>query len=101
MSLVEMTIYHTKNVPEIAGVSYGLLYALQQELTYKIALTAPLGVYTNTAKDLVNRMVEYETLRLRKGKDNMNYYEEYILIGWYVMGSEKSIDKKIVSELNK
>lgn len=29
MSLVEMTIYHTKNVPEIAGVSYGLLYALQ------------------------------------------------------------------------
>lgn len=31
----------------------------------------------------------------------MNYYEEFILIGWYVMGAKKSIDEKVVNELNK
>lgn len=45
MSLVGMTTYHTKNLPNNAGASYGLLYALQQELTYNIALTAPLGTH--------------------------------------------------------
>ncbi len=31
----------------------------------------------------------------------MNYYEEFILIGWYVMGAKKTIDEKSVNELNK
>ena len=74
MSLVAMTTYHTKNLTNNVGVSYGLLYALQQELTYQISLPAPLGIYPISAKDIISRMVEYETLRLRKGKDNMNYY---------------------------
>jgi len=29
MSLVGMTIYHTKNLPYNIGASYGLLYAVQ------------------------------------------------------------------------
>lgn len=101
MSLVAMTTYHTKNCPQNIGVSYGLLYALQEELSYKITLTAPLGIAKNPASEIVQRMVEYEALRLRKGKDNMNYYDEFILIGWYVMGARKSIDEKVVNELNK
>ena len=43
MSLVGMTTYHAKNVPSQVGASYGLLYALQQELSYKLTLTAPLS----------------------------------------------------------
>ena len=31
----------------------------------------------------------------------MNYYEEFVLIGWYVMGSKKSLEEKTVNELNK
>lgn len=101
MSLVGMTTYHTKNVPTHYGVSYGILYALQEELSYKIALTAPLGTSNNTASEIVDLMIEYETLRLRKSQNNMNYYEEFILIGWYVMGAEKSIDQKTNDELSK
>lgn len=92
MSLVGMAIYHGKNVPNYYGVSYGLLYALQQELSYKITLTAPLGTNNISPAEIVDLMIEYETLRLRKGRDNMNYYEEFILVGWYVMGAKKSID---------
>lgn len=43
MSLVGMTTYHSKNVPNNVGNSYGLLYAQQEELSYKLSLTAPLG----------------------------------------------------------
>lgn len=46
MSLVGMTTYHTKNLPGNVGVSFGLLYALQEELTYKLSLTSPIGVGT-------------------------------------------------------
>jgi hypothetical protein len=42
-------------------------------------------------------MIEYETLRLRKAKANMNYYEEFVLIGWYAMGSKKSLEDKTVN----
>lgn len=101
MSLVGMTTYHAKNVPANYGLSYGLLYALQEELSYKITLTAPLGTNNDKASEIVSLMIEYETLRLRKSKDNMNYYEEFILIGWYVMGSEKSIDEKMNADLRK
>lgn len=59
MSLVGMTTYHTKNVPGNVGVSYGLLYALQEELTYKLALTAPLGTGSTSAEVLIANMVEY------------------------------------------
>lgn len=31
----------------------------------------------------------------------MNYYEEFILIGWYVMGSQKFVENKVVEELNR
>ncbi len=31
----------------------------------------------------------------------MNYYEEYILVGWYVMGNKKMINEKTVQELDK
>lgn len=101
MSLVSMTTYHSKNNPTNIGLSYGLLYALQEELTYKVTLTAPLGTHHQNAEQLVQRMVEYETLRLRKGKANMNYYEQYILVGWYVMGPQKQIDSKVNQELSK
>ena len=74
MSLVGMTTYHTKNVPSNIGISFGLLYALQEELTYKLALTAPLGIGTTPVATLIANMIEYENLRLRKGKNNMNYY---------------------------
>lgn len=59
MSLVGMTTYHSKNVPSNIGLSYGLLYALQQELSYTITLTSPLG--TNKAKpsEIVALMIEY------------------------------------------
>ena len=59
MSLVGMTTYHSKNVPSNIGLSYGLLYALQQELSYTITLTSPLG--TNQAKpsEIVALMIEY------------------------------------------
>lgn len=74
MSLVGMTIYHSKNIPTNYGLSYGLLYALQQELSYTITLTAPLGTNQTKASELVSLMIEYETLRLRKGQNNMNFY---------------------------
>lgn len=95
MSLVGMSTYHTKNLPNNAGVSFGLLYALQEELAYKLSLTSPIGTYRNDVSELVNNMVEYENLRLRKGTNNMNYYEEFVLIGWYVMGSQKYVDRKV------
>ena len=57
MSLVAMTTYHTKNLTQQISISYGLLYALQDELTYKISLPAPLGIYPITAKELISRMV--------------------------------------------
>jgi hypothetical protein len=101
MSLVGMSTYHTKNVPGNVGVSFGLLYALQEELTYKLALTSPLGVGTTPVATLIANMVEYENLRLRKGKNNMNYYEEFILVGWYVMGSQKFMEQRVADELNK
>jgi hypothetical protein len=101
MSLVGMTTYHTKNVPGNIGVSFGLLYALQEELTYKLTLTSPLGTGSTPVEAIINNMVEYENLRLRKGKNNMNYYEEFILIGWYVMGSQKFVENKVVDELNR
>ena len=101
MSLVGMTTYHSRNVPSNVGVSYGLLYALQEELSYKLTLTAPLSTHQNKAPQIVQLMVEYETLRLRKAKNNMNYYEEFVLIGWYVMGSKKSLEDKAIQELNK
>lgn len=47
MSLVGMSTYHTKNLPNNAGVSFGLLYALQEELAYKLSLTSPIGTYRN------------------------------------------------------
>jgi hypothetical protein len=96
MSLVGMTTYHTKNVPGNVGVSFGLLYALQEELTYKLTLTSPIGVGTTAVGDLITNMVDYENLRLRKGTNNMNYYEEFVLIGWYVMGSQKYVDQRVV-----
>jgi hypothetical protein len=37
---------------------------------------------------------------LRKGKNNLNFYEEFIMIGWYVMASEKYINDKVNNELN-
>lgn len=70
-----MTTYHAKNVPNNVGVSYGLLYALQEELSYKLSLTAPLSTHQNKPAEIVQLMVEYEALRLRKAKANMNYYE--------------------------
>jgi len=57
MSLVAMTTYHSKNCPQNIGISYGLLYALQEELSYKITLTAPLGTNENLANEIVERMV--------------------------------------------
>jgi hypothetical protein len=48
MSLVGMTIYHTKNLPHNIGASYGLLYAVQEELSYKISMTSPLGTHSNS-----------------------------------------------------
>ncbi len=74
MSLVGMTTYHSKNIPSSVGLSYGLLYALQEELSYKITLTAPLGTSKNKASEIIDLMIEYETLRMRKAKNNMNYY---------------------------
>lgn len=59
MSLVGMTTYHTKNCPQNIGVSYGLLYALQEELSYKITLTAPLATNKSPASEIIQRMVEY------------------------------------------
>ena len=75
MSLVGMTTYHAKNVPSQMGVSYGLLYALQEELSYKLTLTAPLSTHRSSHTEILQLMVDYETLRLRKAKNNMNYYE--------------------------
>lgn len=97
MSLVGMTTYHARNVPSSVGLSFGILYALQEELSYKLALTAPLSTHHSKASDIVNLMVEYETLRLRKAKNNMNFYEEFVLIGWYMMGAKKSADQTTVN----
>lgn len=74
MSLVGMTTYHTKNVPTNYGLSYGLLYALQQELSYTITLTSPLGTNQSKPSEIIALMIEYETLRLRKAQQNMNFY---------------------------
>ena len=49
MSLVAMTTYHRKTCTDNIGVTYGLLYAQQEELTYKVTLTAPLGTYTTNS----------------------------------------------------
>ena len=49
MSLVAMTAYHRKTCTDNIGVTYGLLYAQQEELTYKVTLTAPLGTYTTNS----------------------------------------------------
>ena len=57
MSLVGMTTYHTKNIPMNVGLSYGILYALQEELSYKLTLTAPLGTHSNKASEIINLMV--------------------------------------------
>ena len=57
MSLVGMTTYHAKNVPKNLGCSYGLLYALQEELSYKLTLTAPLSTSENKASEIVRLMV--------------------------------------------
>lgn len=57
MSLVGMTTYHTKNIPTNIGLSYGLLYALQEELTLKVSLTAPIGTNKNKPAELVANMI--------------------------------------------
>ena len=31
-------------------------------------------------------------MKSRKAKNNMNYYDEFILVGWYFMGHEKYFD---------
>ena len=57
MSLVGMTTYHAKNVPNNIDVSYGLLYALQEELSYKLTLTSPLSIHQNKPLEIVQLMV--------------------------------------------
>ena len=57
MSLVGMTTYHARNVPNNIGVSYGLLYALQEELSYKLTLTAPLSTNKSKASEIVQLMI--------------------------------------------
>lgn len=98
MCLLGISTYHSKNISAYVGASYGILYALQKELTYKIALSAPLGINTCSSKELVERLIEFEALRLMKGKTTVNYYDEFILIGWYAMGTGKYLEDKNVSE---
>lgn len=79
------------------GATVGLLYAQQVELNFRICISTALGTDQTKTDDIISRVGEYETLRLKRSKNTVNYYEEYTLIGWYIMGSLKytSDEKKI------
>ncbi len=48
MCLLGISTYHEKNITRNLGASIGILYALQKELTYKISMSAPLGLHTDS-----------------------------------------------------
>jgi hypothetical protein len=48
MCLLGISTYHEKNVFKNNGASIGILYALQKELTYKISMSAPLGLINDS-----------------------------------------------------
>lgn len=93
MCLLGISTYHEKNLPSGLGASIGSLYAIQRQLTYKISMSSPLGTNKESAKQIVSRLIEYESMRSKKAKDVMNYYDQFTLIGYYFMGnSEKYYD---------
>jgi hypothetical protein len=53
MSIVSITTYHTKNLPTNTGLSYGIIYAQQEELTYKISMVSPIASSPIDAKKII------------------------------------------------
>lgn len=87
--ILQMSAYYTKNKtykPENAA--FGLLYAQQVELKYKICMAASLA--TLEADNISELANEYERLRLKRSKETVNYYEEFSLIGCYVIFEQES-----------
>ena len=85
------------------GATLGLLYAQQVELKYRICVSAPIGTIEDPSQDVIARILEYENLRMRRSKNTVNYYEEYGLVGWYIMGTPKytKMDEKKREEISK
>ena len=73
--LIGISTYHEKKLPTNVGASYGILYALQKELTYHVSMSTALGTVNDSAQELVNRLIEYETLRTKKSKHTINYLD--------------------------
>ena len=92
MTILGMSTYYEKKVPRKIGATLGLLYAQQVELKYRISVSAPIGTFDDTSKDILAKIFEYEALRLKRSKNTVNFYEEYNLVGWYVMGTAKYTD---------
>ena len=95
--VLQMSSYYEKHKSSSSlSASYGLIYAQQVELKYRICLSVPLSSEMVEHKELLQRAHEYEQLRLKRSKTTVNFYEEYFLIGCYVMREESSskYDKK-------
>lgn len=48
-----------------------------------------MGTNAESAQEIVNRLIEYEAMKSKKAKNNVNFYDEYTLVGWYFMGNKE------------
>ena len=97
MTILGMSNFYEKKIVRKMGATLGLLYAQQVELKYRICVSAPLGTIEDSSNEVIARILEYESLRMRRSKNTVNFYEEYSLVGWYIMGTPrftKGDDKK-------
>ena len=96
--ILQMSTYFEKKMPKDGRcATFGLLYAQQVELKYKICWSVPLGNHEVQADELISRAFEYEKLRLTRSKTTVNFYEEYNLVGCYIMRADnlKQEEEKI------
>lgn len=70
ISILQMSAYFEKKLSDgkNANATFGLLYAVQDELKYRICWSAPLGTVETSAEELKERSVHYEMLRLKRSK---------------------------------
>ena len=103
MTILGMSTFYEKKIIRRMGATVGLLYAQQVELKYRICVSAPIGTIEDSTQDINARILEYENLRMRRSKNTVNYYEEYGVVGWYIMGTPRFTkwDEKKKEEISK
>lgn len=57
VTILGMTTYYEKKITRKMGATVGLIYAKQVELKYKISVSAPIGTNSDSAEDVISRII--------------------------------------------